>query len=105
MVETLERFLFEYRDHNSLIDELKELDIPDLEHLAVCSDLALVEKELSGSKAKEYYEDFENTYTICDEDLIEERIMELRKSKSRCDRQEMVYLERWFNMKKKRGKF
>lgn len=105
MIETLERFLFEHKDHNSMVSELVELEEKQLEKLLVCCDLALVEKEMSGSKAKEYYIDFENTYTMFDEELIEERIMELRKSKNRSDRQEMVYLERWYEMKKKKGEF
>lgn len=100
---TLDSIIETTHDHNELIKYFKTLELPTLEHINVCSSLAIQELNSNSEDMRDYFSEFDSIYDQYSEDLVVERIELLEDTLDLTDRKEALYLKKWLNKQRKFG--
>lgn len=90
-------------DHKELATLFEELPRSTLDLLKSCCSLALASRYVKVSDLQSYFLDFNLAFSWGDEELVQERISELRKSTRSSDWAEASYLELWYKRQREDG--
>lgn len=102
---SLETVMDNIKDPNDLVEYFTSLELPTLEHIHVCSGIAIQELSATVGDREEFFAEFDAIYGYSDEELVVERIDLLKHSMKLADRKEAMYLRKWLIRERKFGMY